>query len=186
MPRAAILYSSVTGNTRRVAEALAGASGDPVFPVGMAPDPAEFDILALGFWVRRGMPDEKSQALWRAITGKRVFFFGTMGVWPDSPHAMRCRAGAEALLRGGGNHVLGSFLCQGRVSPQVLRISEMRGNHPMTEERRRRLEEAAHHPDDGDLAAACRAWLEARSLAGCAACGEGREDLPAGIGVLPA
>lgn len=183
MPRAAILYSSVTGNTRRVAEALAGATGDPLFPVTGAPDPAGFDILALGFWVRRGMPDEKSQALWRRITGKPVFFFGTMGVWPDSPHAGRCRAGAEALLREGGNRVLGSFFCQGRVSPQILKISEMRGRHPMTEERRRRLEEAARHPDDGDLAAACRAWLEARSLAGC---GDGREGVPAGAGGPPA
>ena len=59
-PRVLILYSSVTGNTRRVAEALAAASGDRLLDVRKLETPPDADVLALGFWVRRGQPDEFS------------------------------------------------------------------------------------------------------------------------------
>lgn len=55
-----IVYSSITGNTRTVAEALAAVSGVPCFPVRDAPDPADYDLLALGFWVRLGQADART------------------------------------------------------------------------------------------------------------------------------
>ena len=59
--KSCIIYSSVTGNTRKVAEALAAASGAPCFPVREAPDPDDYDLLALGFWVRLGQADARTQ-----------------------------------------------------------------------------------------------------------------------------
>ncbi|MFR8277083.1 MAG: flavodoxin family protein [Desulfovibrio fairfieldensis] len=144
--KSCIIYSSVTGNTRKVAEALAAASGAPCFPVREAPDPDDYDLLALGFWVRLGQADARTQGYMRRVLGKKVFFFGTLGAWPDSPHARRCAEGARALLEEGGNTVLDGFLCQGRVDPKILEISRQKGRHPMTPERRARLEEAAAIP----------------------------------------
>ena len=54
--------------------------------------------------------------------------------------------------------MLDGFLCQGRVDPKILEISRQKGRHPMTPERRARLEEAARHPDTADLAEAGRRW----------------------------
>ena len=156
--KSCIIYSSVTGNTRKVAEALAAASGAPCFPVREAPDPDDYDLLALGFWVRLGQADSRMQEYMRRVLGKKIFFFGTLGAWPDSPHARRCAEGARSLLQEGGNTVLGGFLCQGRVNPKILEISRQKGRHPMTPERRARLEEAARHPDTADLAEAGRRW----------------------------
>ena len=147
--KSCIMYSSVTGNTRKVAEALAAASGAPCFPVREAPDPDDYDLLALGFWVRLGQADARTQGYMRRVLGKKVFFFGTLGAWPE---------GARALLEEGGNTVLDGFLCQGRVDPKILEISRQKGRHPMTPERRARLEEAARHPDTADLAEAGRRW----------------------------
>ena len=93
-----------------------------------------------------------------ACSARKSFFFGTLGAWPDSPHARRCAEGARALLEEGGNTVLDGFLCQGRVDPKILEISRQKGRHPMTPERRARLEEAARHPDTADLAEAGRRW----------------------------
>ncbi|MCD7983292.1 MAG: flavodoxin family protein [Desulfovibrio sp.] len=155
-----IVYSSITGNTRTVAEALAAVSGVPCFPVRDAPDPADYDLLALGFWVRLGQADARTQRYMRRVLGKKIFFFGTLGAWPDSPHARRCMDGARALLEEGGNTVLDGFLCQGRVNPKILALSQRRGRHPMTPERRARLEEAARHPDAADLAEAGRRWRD--------------------------
>lgn len=163
--RVVILYSSVTGNTRRVAEALAASSGDPLLDVRHLDALPDAGVLALGFWVRRGQPDETSQRAWRSLRGRSVFYFGTLGAWPSSDHARRCRKAAESLLCGGGNRCLGGFLCQGRVDPHMLALSAHKGTHPLTEERRARLAEAARHPDATDCAAAVEAWLAARAAA---------------------
>lgn len=95
-PRVAVVFSSVTGNTRRVAAALAESTGDPLLRVSDMADPAAFDVLALGFWVRRGQPDPASQALWRRLQGRLTFWFGTLGAWPWSEHAAGCRQAAAA------------------------------------------------------------------------------------------
>lgn len=156
-PRAAVVYSSVTGNTRRVAEALT-LERLPLFSVTQAPDLDAYDLLALGFWVRKGLPDARAQRCWAGLHGKRIFLFGTLGAWPHSAHARRCLEGAHALLTANGNQIVGEFLCQGRVSPQVLAASARKGTHPMTEGRAARLAEAARHPHAGDLAAARDCW----------------------------
>lgn len=163
--RALILYSSVTGNTRRIAEALAASSGDSLLDVRHLEALPDADVLALGFWVRRGQPDAMSQAVWRKLRGKSVFYFGTLGAWPSSAHARRCREVAELVLHENGNRCLGGFLCQGRVDPNMIALSARKGTHPLTEERRARLAEAARHPDEADCAAAVEAWLSARAAA---------------------
>lgn len=155
--RVAVLYSSVTGNTRRVAEALS-LGHLPLFNVTERPDVSAYDLLALGFWVRKGLPDARAQRCWADIQYKHVFLFGTLGAWPHSTHASRCLEGARELLTANGNQIVGEFLCQGKVSPHVLAASARKGTHPMTEGRAARLAEAARHPDADDIAAACACW----------------------------
>ena len=160
--RIAVAYSSVTGNTRRLAEALAAASGDVLLSLRDRPDLTQYDLLALGFWVRKGAPDELSQRAWTQLSGKYVYYFGTLGAWPWSDHAMRCRETASSLLVAGGNSVLDGFLCQGKVNPKIVEQTISRGTHPLTQKRQDRLDEAARHPNDEDLAAASRGWLLSR------------------------
>lgn len=159
--RCAVIYSSRTGNTRRVAEAVHEVMplGTILSPVDNAPEPSGFDFLALGFWVSRGMPDPAMLAYMERVAGKGLFLglFGTLGAYPDSDHAVKVRR--EARLRVEGNTVLGEFLCMGRVDPRLLKAREAKlakGHpvHPMTPERAARLAEAAKHPDATDLEAA--------------------------------
>ena len=52
-----VLYSSRTGNTKKVAQAVAGAlpAGTPCLPVAEAPSDIEaYDLVFLGYWVDRG------------------------------------------------------------------------------------------------------------------------------------
>jgi len=144
---ACIVYSSLTGNTRSVAEHLAASLGLPAFPVRSAPDPGAFDTFLLGFWTRRGAPDEGMAAFMRRLKNRRVFYFGTMAAFPDSAHALRCAERADALLDGGSNCILGHFFCQGRLDPAVF----ARSRHPRTPERLHRIRCAASHPDEADF-----------------------------------
>lgn len=163
--RVCIVYSSCTGNTRKVAEAMAEVSGLPCHAVPYAPAPQDYDLLAVGFWVRKGLPDARAQRYIQTIQGKNVFYFGTLGAWPQSEHALRCLHAAKALLEEGGNTVLDGFLCQGKVNPQVVAASQRKGTHPMTAARQERLQEAARHPDENDLQAASHRWMHCLTAA---------------------
>ena len=157
-----VVYSSVTGNTRSVAEAIHQIMppGTVLSPVQNAPEPGEFDFLALGFWVHRAMPDPRMFRYMERVRGKNVAWFGTLAAWPDSPHAKQVRDNAQSLLR--ANQIQGGFLCQGRLEAKRFAAAMKPGHgnptHPMTDERRARLVEANKHPDETDFAAARQAF----------------------------
>ncbi len=147
---ACVVYSSLTGNTRSVAEHLASRFGLPLFSLKDAPSPAAYDTYILGFWTRRGAPDPGMAAFMRTLKGRRTFFFGTMAAYPDSRHALGCAERAAKLLAEGQNRIMGHFLCQGRLDPAVFAKSR----HPKTPERLQRIRCAAAHPNADDFAEA--------------------------------
>ncbi len=160
--RHVLVYSSVTGNTKAVAEAihLIMPPGTGMYPVREAPDPEGFDFLALGFWVHRAKPDPLMLRYMEKVRGKIVGLFGTLAAYPDSEHAGHVIAATRECLA--GNTIVGSFLCQGRLAPkrleQRMRAADADGNHPMTPERLARLQEAANHPNAEDFAKAQAAF----------------------------
>lgn len=150
-----MVYSTRTGNTEKICRAAAEALPDcEIHKVEQAPDPASFDLVCLGYWVDKGMPDSLSREYLGRISGKKVILLGTLGAWPDSDHAKECIAKGEALLDGRGNTVLGSFLCQGKVDPKLVEMMQKMKDsvHVMDEARKARLAEAAKHPDEQDCA----------------------------------
>lgn len=150
-----VVYSSKTGNTEKICRAAAGSCQDyEIYSVREAPAAPVCDVLILGFWVDRGMPDREFQNFVAGLRDTKIILLGTLGAWPDSEHADECRKGAAALVGGNGNVLLGTFLCQGKVDPAVIEMmKKFAGDvHPMTEERKARLAEAEKHPDDNDCA----------------------------------
>lgn len=148
-----IVFSSQTGNTEKICRAAAAAMPDcTILPVCEAPEPNDYDLVIVGYWVNRGMPDALSIDYLKSISNAKVALLGTLGAWPDSDHAKECMAKGEELLSGRNNTVFGTFLCQGKVDPRIVEMMQKRGDtaHPMTEERKARLAEAAKHPDAND------------------------------------
>ena len=148
-----VVYSSKTGNTKKVAEAVKSAmpEGCEIHPVENAPDPSDYDFVAMGFWVDKGLPDTMAQSYMKKIKGLNLGVFGTLGAWPDSGHARNCMEEALKMLE--SNNVLATFMCQGKVDPRLMEMMAKQNieSHAMTPERKARLEEAAKHPDDNDL-----------------------------------
>nr|WP_319494946.1 flavodoxin family protein [uncultured Desulfobacter sp.] len=151
-----VVYSSRTGNTQKVARAIYEALPEPkeIFSAKEAPDPSAYDFLALGFWVDKGTVNAGAARYMETVKGKQIGLFGTLGAYPDSEHAKQCLEKAKILVQ--GNDILGEFLCQGKVDPDLVKMMETKmkedPHHSMTPERRARLEEAAKHPDEKDLA----------------------------------
>lgn len=147
-----VLYSSRTGNTKKVAEAIGAALGAEVRPVREMGDVSSFDLVFVGFWAfRRGADMEARQVIGK-LQGKKVAIFGTAGAYPDSDAAKSYIENTEALVKE-ENTYLGGFICQGRVHSFHVNRRSMHTNevHPLTPERKARLEEAEKHPDEADL-----------------------------------
>lgn len=162
-----IVYSSLTGNTKKVAEAINEVfDGEAsLFPVEAAPAAEAYDLVAVGFWVDKGTADRKTQEYLKTIHGKKVALFATLGAYPDSEHAAQSLTNAAAFLSE-GNQLAGKFICQGKIDPRLIeQLKQMPENHPhtMTPERLERYREAAKHPDDKDLQAARDAFSEIKN-----------------------
>ena len=146
-----------------IAEAIAAVlPGCEIYPVESAPAPEGYDLVAVGYWVDKGMPDAQAKAYLETVRDPKVALFGTLGAWPDSDHARDCIAQGEALVNAPErrNKVLGTYLCQGKVDPKIVAMMQKMASdvHPMTPERKARLEEAAKPPDEADCLRAQEAF----------------------------
>jgi flavodoxin len=161
-----IVYSSKTGNTRKLAEGIHRGLAEALRTARIAaveenPDPGEAPWVLVGFWADRGNADQKALRYLKSLEGRRIGLFGTLGAYPDSDHAGDIRKSVldQAEEK---NTVLGCFLCQGRIDPALteqFKSLPADNPHAMTEERMQRHLEAAKHPDERDIKAAVAACL---------------------------
>ena len=152
-----LVYSSRTGNTKKVAEALGEELGISAVPVEEKPAAADFDLVIAGFWVDRGTADAKMKAYLESLREVRVAIFATLGAKADSEHAAHCLEAGTALV-GKGSKVVGKFICQGKVDQKVAEAMFKQfpagHTHAMSPAWAKLFQEGATHPDEQDLAAA--------------------------------
>jgi len=154
-----VVYSSVTGNTKQIAEAMFEVlpTGSNLQPISASLlDFAMYDVIVVGYWLTRGGPDPKTMELLPKLRGKKVVLFATHGALPGSEHAVTSLARAAYLL-GDGCSILGTFTCQGKINPALLarRVGAAENDpHAPSEENKKRWTEAAKHPNEADFVAA--------------------------------
>ncbi len=159
-----VVYSSVTGNTRKIAEAIASGFSDAVIaPADNAPAADGFDNVFVGFWCDKGMVDEKALNYLKAMKPGKVAVFGTLGGNPKSELSLEFQKKARETIPA-HLELVDLRMWQGKIDPKVIEMmSRLPGAKPMTPERKARLDEAAKHPNEQDCAEAAD-W--ARSIAG--------------------
>lgn len=161
MKKILVVYSSRTGNTQKVAEAMYHTAEDRCVlkKVEEAGNIEEYDLIFIGYWVDKGGPDEATQKFLRTLRGKKIVLFQTLGAAPDSDHALGCFGNAGKYLSE-DNHVLGALSIWGAVDPKLIEVmmKNPAGHvHAPSPERIARWKAASTHPDATDLekAAAC-------------------------------
>ncbi|MGN0955348.1 flavodoxin family protein [Dialister sp.] len=155
-----VLWSSRTGNTKAVAQAVYDAlpGEKDMVEEGREKDISGYDLIFVGFWGFRRGADMAARRTLEKLHGQKVAVFGTAGTYPDSQAARDYLANAAALLPEDST-CLGTFICQGRVHSFHIgkRSAHAEKVHPMTPERLKRLEEAEKHPNEEDFKNAA-AW----------------------------
>lgn len=152
-----ITYSTRTGNTKKIAEALfrGAPEGSHLAPIEEAPAADDFDILFIGYWMDKGGPDAKAKAYLSTLKEKKIVLFETMGADPTSEHAYTGFANA-ALHLSSDCRILGLFASQGAIDPALLAMMRKlpKGSPHNSPAMEAIAQEAAKHPDAADLARA--------------------------------
>jgi flavodoxin len=157
-----IVYSSLTGNTEKVGQAiLAGAPEGSVAKncrevEDFFAESADFDVIVVGYWLKRGGADPLTMKILPQITGKRVISFETHGTMPNTEHAVTAFARAAYQL-GGDCEILGTFACQGKINPKLIarrQDAPADDPHGPSEKNQQRWAVGAERPNEEDLLAA--------------------------------
>ena len=117
-----ILYTSLTGCTRRVAQAicdqLSPTADVTLHDLKDGVPTLDGDILLVGYWGVSGGPCDEMREVLSTIRGKAVGIFCTLGYYADSAHAFdTVQAGVKLLQE--HNEILGSYVCNGAISPEL-------------------------------------------------------------------
>lgn len=148
-----VVISSRTGNTMILGHAITDAlPGAVLVRTGELPeDLSGFNPVLLGFWCDRGNAPQDMQEAAKRFHGKRIACFATMGGNPENNAWMK-RASESLVASGEDNELVETFLCRGRIDPEVFeRMTQMLGG-TVSDERADRRRESETHPDRTDLA----------------------------------
>lgn len=154
-----IVYSSKTGNTKMLADALHQAlPADDCLYFG-APDAQALaaERIYIGFWTDKGTCDAETAAFLAQLTHQEIFLFGTCGFGGGVAYFEQILARVRDLLPE-SVQLVGSYLCPGKMPQSVrdryVRIAE---EEPAKRSHMQKMifnfDCALSHPDASDLQA---------------------------------
>ena len=148
----AVVFSSKTGNTKRLAEAIRAALGEAECIYFGPPDPKALEAprLYVGFWTDKGTCDADSAAFLSHTAGHRVFLFGTAGFGGSDAYFSKILASVRAQLPDGTEEA-GCWMCQGRMPQAVRQRYEAMEESPRRQAMLENFDRALSHPDTEDL-----------------------------------
>ena len=153
-----VIYSSLTGNTKQVAEAITSVlpAGTPCVSMKELPsDIASYDLVFAGFWVDKGTANKEARDVLGTLHNPHIALFATAGVPPQMAHAKESLVNAANCLPDGIEPV-GTFICQGKVDPKVIEMMYKMfppgSAHGQSPERDALHKAAETHPDEQDFA----------------------------------
>ena len=153
-----IVYSSQSGNTEKLAKALyeSAMNEKTIHSIDKAPDPNDYDLVAVGFWLQAGKPDPDTAEYLQQLKTTPVFLFATHGAASDSAHASI--AMADAVSFAGRAKIVGTFSCQGEVNPKVLEKVKAKQEPPVWVDD---ATAAVGHPNQEDIDTLLRVFRQA-------------------------
>ena len=145
-----IVYSSQTGNTKKLAEVIYDTlDGEKeICHVDKAPSLEGYDNIYIGFWFQAGKPDPKTLGFLEQVKDSKVFLFATHGAARESDHVKNAVNSARELLKNAD--VTGVFTCQGEVNPKVLEKVKQKPEPPVWIGD---ADDAVGHPNEEDFIA---------------------------------
>ena len=154
--RYSILFSSMTGNTKELADAIREILPEETldyFGLCKDADP-QSEILYIGFWTDKGTADEATTTLLKSLRNKKIFLFGTAGFGGSEEYYQKVLHNVREKIDP-SNQIVGEYMCQGKM-PMAMRerYVKMKENpeHPANLDLLiQNFDRALSHPDSEDL-----------------------------------
>ena len=154
--RYSIIFSSLTGNTKQLAETIRAALPAEGCDYLGAPETAELrsEMLYVGFWTDKGNADSAALRLLSRLKGKKIFLFGTAGFGGSAAYFKKILDHVRQSIDP-SSLVIGEYMCQGKM-PQPVRDRYMKmkaqPEHPANIDALiENFDRALSHPDEDDL-----------------------------------
>lgn len=149
MSKILVTYFSVTGNTKKIAEAIHSVlEGDKTIePVDEVQELNDYTLVFIGFPVySHSVPFRIEKLLRRIPGGKKIALFSTHGAIKGSHLSQE--AIEHAAVTASNAKVLGIFSCRGRVSSEAIEVLSKSPEHTLWAEM---AASAQTHPNEADL-----------------------------------
>ena len=154
--RYSIIYSSRTGNTRLLAEAIRESlPADLCNHFGTDEAGAvESEKLYVGFWTDKGTADEAALALLKRLKNKKIFLFGTAGFGESEAYFQKVLDRVKESIDE-SNSIIGTYMCQGKMPESVknryLKMKEQTEHPDNIDALIENFDKALSHPDADDM-----------------------------------
>lgn len=150
----AIIYSSITGNTKLLAETIKNELKEDAVYFGKPNDDIDADIYFIGSWTNKGDASIDIINYLKKLKNKKIAYFATAGYGGSSEYYNTLFNRVKQYIDS-SNTILGSFYCQGKMPIQVKeRYVKIITEHPEDknlEVSLKNFEDALTHPDKKDL-----------------------------------
>lgn len=154
--RYSIVYSSSTGNTKKLADTIyAVLPKENCDYFGVPKEGGLYsEMLYIGFWTDKGNADKSTLTLLSTLKNKKIFLFGTAGFGGSEAYFQKILEHVKQSV-GPSNSVFGEYMCQGKM-PQSVRDRYMKmktqPEHPANIDALiENFDRARSHPDEDDL-----------------------------------
>lgn len=151
----AIVYSSHTGNTKMIAEAISKTFtkeeclyfGEPNYE-----KTKDADVIFIGFWTDKGSCPSNLLDYFSLLHNKQIVLFGTCGFGGSEEYYDMILQRVSALLEDDCTYVDG-FMCQGKMPIEIRERYEMK----MAEDPKKmqqmmdNFDQASMHPNEDDI-----------------------------------
>ena len=154
--RYSIVYSSSTGNTKKLADTIyAVLPKENCDYFGVPKEGGLYsEMLYIGFWTDKGNADKSTLTLLSTLKNKKIFLFGTAGFGGSEAYFQNILNRVKASIDP-SNSVVGEYMCQGKMPQSVReRYQKMKAQpeHPAnTDALIENFDRALSHPDARDL-----------------------------------
>ncbi len=149
MSKILVAYFSLTGNTKKVAQAIYETlRGDKTIkPTDEVEELRDYSLIFIGFPVHsHGVPPKVESFLKKIPERKKIALFSTHGAIAGS--RLSREALEHAAVAASKAKILGIFSCRGKVSMQAKEIFSKSPEHRLWSEM---AASAQTHPNEGDL-----------------------------------
>lgn len=153
-----VIYTSLTGCTKKLAEAIyenLPAEEKSIHDLKDGVPAVDGDIVLLGYCVMMGGPGRDMQELMKSIKGRAVGVFCTLGYYAESEHARKALERGIELVTD-DNELMGAYVCNGAVA-QTLKKNK--GEAP-ADQKELRWEMLQCHPTEAECALAAERFSE--------------------------